>query len=169
MTFSSSEGRSGADQTGSGSYVLVLRLTNRKQINIGRLGNFSLRPGYYVYVGSAFGPGGLSARLHHHLRPVRRGHWHVDHLRKVAQVEQIWYAEQETRREHEWAALLEAMPGMSIAILGFGSSDCRCQGHLFYASAKPDSDVFARLIRTRFPNDRPLRTRRLPLSTAEPE
>lgn len=162
MTFSSLELRSGEGQAGSGSYVLVLRLLERVQIDIGRLGSYSLMPGYYAYVGSAFGPGGLSARLHHHLRPVRRAHWHIDHLRKVAQVEQVWYAEQETHREHAWAALLEAMPGFSCAILGFGSSDCRCRSHLFYASAEPNSGGFARLVRTRFPNDGPLRTLQLP-------
>ncbi len=39
-----------------------------KRFEMGRLGRFDIIPGYYAYVGSAFGSGGLPARLGHHLK-----------------------------------------------------------------------------------------------------
>ena len=46
-----------------GSYAVILR--NRKQatIDVGRRIQLAIEPGYYLYVGSAFGPGGLRARV----------------------------------------------------------------------------------------------------------
>ena len=45
-----------------GTYVLVLRCSSNRTIRVGCLGSIRLRPGYYLYVGSGFGPGGLRAR-----------------------------------------------------------------------------------------------------------
>ena len=41
-----------------------------------------LEPGYYVYIGSGWGPGGLASRICRHLgcRPRRRLHWHIDRI-----------------------------------------------------------------------------------------
>jgi hypothetical protein len=36
-------------------------------IRVGRLGNLRLQRGYYVYIGSALGPGGVHGRLGHHI------------------------------------------------------------------------------------------------------
>ena len=49
-----------------GTYVLVLRCSSNRTIRVGCLGSIRLRPGYYLYVGSGFGPGGLRARIDHH-------------------------------------------------------------------------------------------------------
>lgn len=141
--------RSGRGTRGSGTYVLVLRLSSSTRVEIGKLGRFDLRPGYYCYVGSAFGPGGVFSRLAHHFRPVGRPHWHVDHLRKVARVEEAWYAVHERKREHQWAAVLSRTPNASIAIPRFGSSDCRCPGHLVYVRTLPATRRFARSVGAR--------------------
>jgi Uri superfamily endonuclease len=69
---------------------------------MGSLGRLQLRPGYYVYVGSAFGPGGLRARIEHHARPAVRPHWHIDYLRRYTRLEAVWYCGQ--RCEYECAA-----------------------------------------------------------------
>ncbi len=37
------------------------------RIQIGKLGQFKFKKGYYAYVGSAFGPGGLNSRIKHHI------------------------------------------------------------------------------------------------------
>lgn len=140
----------------TGSYVLVLRLLVRTHLRIGRLGRRELPAGYYAYVGSAFGPGGLAARLGHHLRRARRPHWHIDHLRARTPIVQIWYAAHATPREHEWAALLGAMPNVSAAIRGFGSSDCGCPSHLFHSGQAFAAESFARALRARFPDDESL-------------
>jgi Uri superfamily endonuclease len=128
-----------------GTYVLILRLREPTSLSIGRLGRFDLPPGWYLYVGSAFGPGGLAGRLAHHSRPVRRPHWHIDYLRVAAQVRDVWWAIQETPREHEWAGLLAASSVVTPVIPGFGASDCCCRTHLFFSPAVPVARDFAQL------------------------
>jgi Uri superfamily endonuclease len=67
--------------------VLVLRLDTPQTIAIGRLGSIDFPVGWYLYVGSAHGPGGLHARLARHRRRLggtKRAHWHVDYLREHA-------------------------------------------------------------------------------------
>ena len=41
-----------------GTYALILSCKSNVRIEIGRLGTMRLQPGYYVYLGSALGPGG---------------------------------------------------------------------------------------------------------------
>ena len=69
-----------------GTYALFLTLSVPAELTIGKLGAFAFPAGWYVYTGSARGPGGLQARLRHHLRPASRPHWHIDHLRTQAVV-----------------------------------------------------------------------------------
>jgi Uri superfamily endonuclease len=54
-----------------------------KRLSVGRLGEFDLVPGFYAYVGSAFGLGGLRARIGHHPESTAEPHWHIDYLLKV--------------------------------------------------------------------------------------
>jgi len=114
-----------------GTYVLVLRSSSTRTIRIGRLGKLQLQLGWYVYVGSAFGPGGLRARVDHHRGRARRPYWHVDYLRRYTRLESVWYC-CGVRCEHEWAAAIGAMPGATMVQQGFGSSDCRCETHLYW-------------------------------------
>jgi len=66
---------------GPGTYALILTSHQTGPVRIGRLGTMQVRPGIYLYVGSAFGPGGLEAHLRHHVQPAARPHWHIDYLR----------------------------------------------------------------------------------------
>ena len=45
-----------------GTYALVMASDLETEIRIGSLGSCRVKPGYYAYVGSAFGPGGLAAQ-----------------------------------------------------------------------------------------------------------
>ena len=45
-----------------------LEATAIQDVPIGKLGVLHLLPGIYVYVGSAFGPGGIAARVGRHAR-----------------------------------------------------------------------------------------------------
>ena len=56
-----------------------------KRIDIGSLGRFDILPGFYAYVGSAFGAGGLRARIGHHLESTAWPHWHIDYLLGIAE------------------------------------------------------------------------------------
>lgn len=119
--------------------MLGLRLLAPARLTVGRLGPFAFPAGWYAYVGSACGPGGLRGRLAHHLGPLRRPHWHIDYLRAVAPVETIWLSAGDAAQEHAWAASLAQMPGAAIVAPRFGASDCRCPAHLFHFAAPPAS------------------------------
>jgi len=132
------------EQSRPGTYVLVLSSRSTDLIQIGRLGALRLQSGFYVYVGSALGPGGVRARLAHHLKPSRRPHWHIDYLRAHARVEEIWYCLGTRRLEHFWAEHIRLTEGASVALPGFGSTDCGCESHLFFLQQRTSRDGFWR-------------------------
>jgi Uri superfamily endonuclease len=119
-----------------GTYALLLRSDTPVVIQVGSLGQLVVEPGFYLYIGSALGPGGLRGRLGHHLKPVTRPHWHVDYLRQVAQVVEIRYVISGERLECAWARQLAALAEVSIPLKKFGASDCDCPAHLFYSARK---------------------------------
>ncbi len=98
---------------------------------MGRLGEHRFPKGAYAYVGSALGPGGLRARVGRHLETGRRLRWHIDYLRRAADVRQVWTGIHNRRLEHRWASILARMDGAAIPAARFGASDCRCPAHLF--------------------------------------
>ncbi len=128
--------------TQSGTYILWLHLDAPTPLTIGKLGTGDFRAGWFAYVGSAFGPGGLGGRLKHHLGPVRRPHWHIDYLRQAAAVVEVWYAADPTRFEHAWASVLGEMAGANIPMARFGASDCDCPAHLFHFEVTPEVTDF---------------------------
>ncbi len=119
----------------AGSYLLWFFLARRQTIAIGRLGVLEFKRGWYGYCGSAYGPGGLKARLGHHLRVADRPHWHIDYFKVKASLRLIWL-EKHAAREHLWSNLLEQLPGFSLPCPGFGASDCACVSHLLYCPAR---------------------------------
>jgi Uri superfamily endonuclease len=123
-----------------GSYLLLLRLPARQTIAVGALGRIAFIRGWYAYAGSAFGPGGLAARLGRHLGGGSKHHWHIDYLRAAARVVEAWMAVGAPCREHEWAQALEKGPAAGKAVPGFGCSDCRCRSHLIYFDHRPGAD-----------------------------
>ena len=122
-----------------GCYVLVLApRCPGTTIQVGRRGDMQLAAGYYLYVGSAHGPGGLKARLNHHLTPATRPHWHVDYLRRACEVALIWFSLEDRSRECSWSDRLHSIQEID-AVSGFGASDCPCSTHLFHVpGALPD-------------------------------
>jgi Uri superfamily endonuclease len=127
----------------AGTYVLILHLPRLTTVDVGRLGCFHFPDGWYAYVGSARGPGGLAARISRHRRSSKPRHWHVDYLRVHAQPIAAWYAVGNQKRECAWAEALSRLPGASVPAPRFGASDCRCPAHLVYFDAPPDLAVFA--------------------------
>jgi len=115
----------------------VCRASRDAEIRVGRIGVLRIRRGFYVYVGSAFGPGGVRARVERHVRrsPVR--HWHVDYLWPALQVAEIWYSHDPKRREHDWARILRRAMGCSVPLRRFGASDCGCEAHLLFFEQRP--------------------------------
>ena len=122
----------------AGTYALILRNYSNVTVQIGRWGRICVKPGYYSYIGSAFGPGGVRARVSRHLRKEKRKHWHIDYLREFMEPVGIWYTHDRQRFEHIWARSLSDMGGIT-SIHGFGCSDCNCDSHLFHG---PTESVF---------------------------
>lgn len=112
-----------------GAYALALRLDETIAIDLPRVAGDRLSPGWYVYVGSAWGSGGLRARLGRHFRPEKRPHWHVDRLTgRSPEMAALVVA---AGRECDIAEELLRSHRCEIAAAGFGSSDCRrCESHL---------------------------------------
>ncbi len=119
-----------------GTYALVLRSDTSVRVPVGRWGRLDVHPGYYMYVGSAFGPGGLLARVSRHCRKTKAKHWHIDYLREYVCITAVWYSQAQVRIEHRWARALVELVQVE-PIMGFGSSDCNCASHLFFASQEP--------------------------------
>ena len=140
-----------------GTYALVLSVVSAGRVGIGRLGEMPVEAGaYYVYVGTAFGPGGVRARIAHHAHIAQRPHWHIDHLRAATKLDEIWYTHDPERREHDWAAVLGAMRGASIPLPGFGCSDCLCRSHLFGFRVRPSRRAFRGRMRIACPGHGPV-------------
>jgi|GEM_PF-712377 len=115
-----------------GTYLLVLACRHARCVQIGRLGRVRLEPGYYLYVGSALGPGGLRPRVRHHWRKAAQPHWHCDYLRRACVPVAVWFLTGPRRLEHAWARRLAQLPPVTVPLRGFGASDCTCAAHLFF-------------------------------------
>jgi Uri superfamily endonuclease len=131
--------------SGPGTYVLILFVARAKSLTIGSLGTYPFPRGYYGYIGSAFGPGGLRARLAHHLKASSKPHWHIDYLRRQTDSIEIGFRSAPIKQEHAWARLCQSMPGVSIAAPRFGASDCACASHLFFFSSPVRATLFKSL------------------------
>jgi len=140
---------------GPGTYILLFRVRKESALRVGKLGRFTLPNGFFMYVGSAMGRGGISGRLKHHLSRSEVLHWHVDYLSKVAHLEEIWYQESQARQEHHWATVLSTLGRIPIA--GFGSSDCGCKAHLFSFLRRPRIHIFQKVLKNRDSKSEPVR------------
>lgn len=129
-----------------GTYALVLASRSHGPIQIGRHGEMQLRPGCYVYIGSAHGPGGLRARIAHHQHAALRPRWHIDFLRARTEISSVWFRADGAKCEHEWAARVGAIRNAAVPMRRFGSSDCGCPAHLYYFGLTPPVAAFRRAL-----------------------
>ena len=117
--------------TEPGAYLLVIDLEAPLALAKG----VTLPPGRYGYCGSAYGPGGIRARVARHLKRGKTVHWHIDRLTAAGRIVAV-----NSEPGGDECALMDglrAQSGVSIPAPGFGSSDCRrCPAHL--ASLPPE-------------------------------
>ena len=132
-----------------GTYAIVLKPNAERSIKVGKLGMLRVQAGYYIYVGSAFGPGGLGARIAHHKRESHRSRWHIDYLRATAEICEVWYTFDPRSLEHQWAETLASATKSTAPFPGFGSSDCNCLTHLYHFKSKPTIASFRRRLRAK--------------------
>jgi sugar fermentation stimulation protein A len=120
--------REGSTPLDAGCYAAVFRLAEARRIRVGKLGRFDFEAGFYLYAGSA--QRALDARLARHARKRKPLRWHIDYLSAHAEMIGAVVAPGPKPRECELAAELSAL--FEVAVPGFGASDCRCPGHLFF-------------------------------------
>lgn len=152
-----SDGPTEGPRAEPGTYALLLRGDAEQTIEVGALGELTVRPGRYIYVGSAFGPGGVRARVRRHARGGGARHWHIDCLRAATRLEAAWYTHDPTRRECIWAAGLRSWRTARVPLDGFGASDCDCPAHLVAVSSAPSLAAFRERMRDECPDHGPIR------------
>jgi len=120
-----------------GVYILIVYLSTSTTLTIGALGVASLPAGFYAYVGSAMGPGGLYARIRRHLSSKKRIKWHIDYVLKAGKIVGVIYGVSSVKRECEVASLIAKR--YSFIVKKLGSTDCKCISHFFYIGESRDS------------------------------
>jgi len=112
-----------------GAYLLIVDLPRSLALDIPRFRGAVLAGGRYLYCGSAYGPGGLAARIAWHRRQDKPRRWHIDHLTGAGRIVDI--LEMPNNTECALMARLLAVPDTRVPLPGFGNSDCRtCPAHL---------------------------------------
>ena len=111
-----------------GIYVLIFHLSREVTVAVGRLEELRFERGWYGYVGS--GKSGVDARVRRHLRAHDRPHWHLDYLLPLGQPNAAIIGQTEDSLECHLARRLEQH---FQVVSRFGSSDCRCPGHLYHS------------------------------------
>ncbi|MEX0568189.1 MAG: DUF123 domain-containing protein [Candidatus Njordarchaeota archaeon] len=115
--------------TTKGTYILIIFLDKNKSIVIGKLGKIYFSQGLYAYVGSAYGSGGIRARVWRHIRKYNKHKfWHIDYLLEHADIERVIIIENKKIECYLAQAMLKY--GFEY-VPNFGSSDCKCESHLF--------------------------------------
>lgn len=120
-----------------GAYVLMLRLRRPARLRIGQMGLRTFPSGWYLYIGSALGPGGVAARVARHLRTDKRTHWHIDYLLGAGPITRVWITFDRRVRECSLARRVQSLPGVHAPVPGFGATDCDCTTHLFRFNRRP--------------------------------
>lgn len=116
-----------------GSYILIFHSTGKHRTEIGSLGLLSFTKGYYCYAGS--GMNNLFKRINRHRLKRKKLHWHVDYLSSFMKAQADLPIVGTHVTECSLARLLRDIGGSVIR--GFGSTDCSCEGHLFYMRNNP--------------------------------
>lgn len=114
------------------TYCLLIKKVNSGKMRIGRLGVFDFPAGYYVYTGSA--KHGIKARVNRHLSEEKKLHWHIDYLLREGVIEDIFLY---GKKECELNRAVFSLPGATLAVKKFGSTDCSCKSHLAYFAENP--------------------------------
>jgi sugar fermentation stimulation protein A len=126
-----------AGRIDSGVYIAVFRVDRQLRTPVGRLGGCTFKRGVYLYVGSA--QKNLRARLARHARRDKPLRWHIDFLSSQATVLGAAVYTGSKSRECQLADWLRER--FATAAPRFGSSDCRCRGHLFYAPSRKAAET----------------------------
>lgn len=123
-----------------GVYLLVLECIRPCVIEVGAIGKLYFKKGSYIYVGRC--KSGIKARIERHFNRKKRIHWHIDYLTTSHNfvVKDVFVLDMDACEEEHIATL---MSNMLKVIEGFGSSDTKAKGHLFYLPTDDISKIIA--------------------------
>ena len=116
-----------------GTYLLLLELEKNQKVKPGKLKEADYKKGVYIYVGRA--KRGLKARIRRHTRREKKSFWHIDYLLHKAKIIEVWTRENYFGECQTASRIRQFLPASSSVHNGFGSSDCRCPGHLLPVSS----------------------------------
>ena len=111
-----------------GVYVLIIRVDEDTDVNVGAIGRLTFKKGLYAYVGSA--QNNLEQRVKRHIRKEKRRFWHIDYFldNDATKVIEVFHKQADKTEE---CAIAKVIGERGEPIDGFGSSDCSCKSHLF--------------------------------------
>jgi len=152
---------SGVDRRG-GTYAVVLFLPSDLEVVVGSLGLVRLSPGYFIYVGSAFGSGGLCSRLGRHCTPFTPLRWQIDYLKPHMQVVDLWFTYDAVKRERDWAMVTSRMPGAAcprkhLGAMDFMNEHDSVESHFYHFRRRPKVATFRALARSMIQGQGPIR------------
>lgn len=121
-----------------GAYLILMKLINSKEIEIGKLGKIKFKKGYYIYVGSAMNS--IKSRTGRYLRGIRKKKWHIDYFIEHTSLLYIVEIASDKRIEAALSNLIESFEG--VPIRGFGNTDLKeVPSNLYYFKKKPEDLV----------------------------
>ncbi|WP_455364539.1 GIY-YIG nuclease family protein [[Eubacterium] cellulosolvens] len=142
-----------------GTYIMLLRVLKDIDLKVGCLGSLHIPQGYYLYVGSAMGPWktAYESRVKRHYQKKKKRFWHIDHLTTHRDIA-ICFTElviENRKIECEITVQLRKVFDGQILFKNFGSTDCRCGGHLIYLSGTSNKEILENIemIRSHAPQD----------------
>ena len=122
-----------------GSYYLLMKLKEEREIPIGKRPPVRFPAGYYCYVGSAMNS--LEKRICRHMSKEKNKHWHIDWFLEHADIEDVKKIESKKRLECDISQDVEEISD-NVPMKGFGSSDCRtCSSHLYHFKKDPSGKL----------------------------
>ncbi|MGZ7069104.1 MAG: GIY-YIG nuclease family protein [Methanobacterium sp.] len=119
------------------TYCLLIKLNKKSIIKVGKFGKLNFKKGFYVYVGSALNS--IDARIKRHLKNDKKLFWHIDYLLNTSNtsVKKVILERSGEKWECDVAGQISKK---GIQITNFGSSDCKCDSHLFYFGNFKDAE-----------------------------
>lgn len=126
-----------------GSYFLLFELNQSIMVNVGKIKDVTFQKGFYGYAGTAFGSGGLRARIKRHLIQNKKKKWHLDWIRPYLSFIQGWYVVN-MNLECIWSQTFLNGDDCFLPLKKMGASDCKlgCPAHFFgFISACPNDRI----------------------------
>jgi Uri superfamily endonuclease len=146
-----------------GTYIVFYYLARpAKRLRIGALGTFDFPAGYFGYVGTAFGGGGVKKRTERHRTRISNDRWNIDYLKRRCKPVALWWTHDRAKVEFQWAEILGSMPGRSFPAPGFGAADNDgAEAHLVRFAKMPSFAVFRRRVEDAMTGHAPIHRMRI--------